>query len=101
MKYESFTFEVDEYARTLTGHSHQTVYWLNKHGYLNDKQTEELLSRMIVVPVRNSPGFGERLLSRFFGKDSSDNAYVFPITLLDAEAEHQPRKGKPKLEVVE
>lgn len=102
MKYESFTFDTDDYARELTSQSHQTLYWLNRHGYINKEQTEELLSRMVVVPIRNSPKFGQRLLDRFFGRDSSENSYVFPITLIDDEFEQAaPSKGKPNLTVVE
>lgn len=99
MKFESFNFTVDTYAAELTSHSHQTIYWLNRNGYLNAEATEELLGRMVVVPVRNSPKFGERLLARFFGHDCAEAAHVFPITLLEAE-EQRKRKGKPKLEVV-
>lgn len=101
MTYESFSFNVDEYGRELTSHSHQTLYWLHRHGYLDAEQTEDLLSRMVVVPIRNTPKFGQRLLNRFFGRDSSDNAYVFPITLIDDEHEKEaPQKGKPNLTVV-
>lgn len=100
--YESFSFGIDEYAGTLTGHSHQTLMWLHRHGYLDAEQTDMLLSRMVVVPIRNTPKFGERLLNRFFGRDSGENAYVFPITLVDDEYEQEaPQKGKPNLTVVE
>ena len=102
MKYESFNHSIDEYATELTSQSHQTVYFLHKHGYLNDTQTEDLLSRMVVVPVRNNPKFGERLLARFFGRDSTENSYVFPITLVDGDHEYiAPRKGKPNLKAVD
>lgn len=102
MNYESFNHSVEDYARELTSHSHQTLFWLHRHGYLDKEQTENLLSRMVVVPVRNSPKFGERLLNRFFGRDSSENSYVFPITLVDDEYEQEaPQKGKPNLTVVE
>ena len=101
MKYETFSFVVDEYAQELTGQSHQTLMWLYNNGYLNDEQIEDLLSRMVVVPIRNNPKFGQRLLDRFFGRESTGNSYVFPITLV---GEHQPvavrKKSKPKLEVV-
>lgn len=102
MRYESFNHTVDDYAAELTGHSHQTLMWLHRHGYLDAEDTEELLSRMVVVPIRNSPKFGQRLLNRFFNRDSGDNSFSFPITLVDIEYEQEePRKGKPDLKVVE
>ena len=99
MKWESFQHSVDSYAQELTGQSHQTIMWLHRHDYINTEQAEELLGRMVVVPIRNTPKFGERLLARFFGHDCVEAAHVFPITLLEAE-EQRKRKGKPKLEVV-
>lgn len=101
MRYETFTHTVDDYAAELTGHSHQTLYWLHRHGYLDAEDTAELLSRMVVVPIRNNPKFGERILGRFFGRDSTDNSFSFPITLVDAiDNEEVPSKGKPNLTVV-
>ena len=101
MKYETFTFNIDEYGRVLTEQSHQTLYWLNRNGYLSNEDAEELLSRMIVVPIRNNKSFGQRLLDRFFGKDASDNSYVFPVTLLeDVERHFDNTDDKPKLTVV-
>ena len=104
MKYESFSFDTDDYARELTAQSHQTLHWLHRHGYIDGEQTEELLSRMVVVPIRNNPKFGQRLLDRFFrkGDDSTKDSFTFPITLIDDDrrASDVPKKGKPKLEVV-
>jgi hypothetical protein len=99
---EQFSFSVSEYGAELTAHSHQTVYWLHRQGYLNDEQTLDLLKRMVVVPIKNEKKFGQRLLERFFGKDSSDNAYVFPITLLeDHETQLEvDNNDKPTLKVV-
>ena len=100
---ESFTFSVDEYGRTLTSQSHQTLYWLNRNGYLSNEQTEDLLSRMIVVPVRNHKRFGQRLLERFFTKKSEENSFVFPITVLEDvvnTSTSENTDGKPNLTVV-
>lgn len=101
MPYEAFTFDTEDYARELTGQSHQTLYWLHKHGYLDAEQVTDLLSRMVVVPIRNNPKFGQRLLARFFGDECASNSFVFPITLIDADAD-KPVKSpkKPKLEIV-
>lgn len=102
MTNETFSHTIDQYAAELTSQSHQTLFWLHRHGYLNEEQTEDLLGRMVVVPIRNIPKFGERILSRFFGRDSKSNSYVFPITLIDNEYEQAaPEKKKPNLTVVE
>ena len=100
--YETFTLSTQQYAAELTSQSHQTLYWLNRNGYLNNEDTTELLKRMIVVPIKNQPKFGKRLLERFFGKDSEENAYVFPITLLEDKPTHLevPSGDKPNLKVI-
>lgn len=105
MNWQGFTFDVTEYSTALTGNCHNTVIFLHRQGYLTAEQTEELLSRMVVVPVRNTPKLGERLLRRFFKKDDKDDVYTFPIALLDhAEGVMDDtvpkRRGKPHLEVV-
>jgi len=101
MKYEEFSFSVDEYGAVLTEHSHQTLYWLNRNGYLSNEDTEMLLSRLVTVPIRNRPSLGHRLLQRFFNKDSKENSHVFPITLLDEiYTEHDNHDDKPNLTIV-
>ena len=102
MKFEEFRFSVDEYGAVLTGHSHQTLHWLNRNGYLNNEDTEMLLSRLVVIPLRNRPSLGDRLLKRFFNKESKENSYVFPITLLDDVYTKQDKTddNKPNLTVV-
>jgi hypothetical protein len=107
-KIESFRFSIDEHAGQLTEQTHQTIYWLFRHGYLNEATTNDLLSRMVVVPIRNHKWFGRRILERYFGveDDSNENSFVFPITLLERSipldtAPPEPKKGKPKLKVVE
>lgn len=103
MSYESFNFGIDEYGSELTVQSHQTLYWLNRNGYLSKEDTDDLLSRMIVTPIRNRPRLGQRLLSRFFNKESKENSYVFPITLLDNHYNNYSSNdsdAKPKLKVI-
>lgn len=101
MNYEAFTFTTEEYGSTLTEQSHQTLYWLNRNGYLSNKDTEDLLSKMVVVPIRNHKNFGQRLLNRFFGKNSESNSFVFPITLLeDVVKAKDDHEDKPTLTVV-
>ena len=101
MNYEAFSFSTEEYGSQLTEQSHQTLYWLNRNGYLTNEDTDELLSRMVVVPIRNHKNFGQRLLNRFFGKESQSNSFVFPITLLeDVVKQHDSTDDKPTLKVV-
>jgi hypothetical protein len=102
MKIETFSFSVDDYSAELTNQTHSTLYWLNRHGYLTGEDTDELLSRMIVTPVRNRPHWGKRILSRFFlNETDNENSYVFPIALLDkVEETDPPQRGKPILEVI-
>lgn len=89
MKVESFNFSIDEYSTELTCHSHQTIYWLNRNGYLNGEQTVDLVSRMVVVPVRNNKKFGQRLLDRLFNRESDERDFVFPITLLEPQGTYE------------
>jgi hypothetical protein len=98
---ESFSFSPQEYGAELTNQAHQVLYWLNRNGYIDNDETEHLLKHMIVVPIKNTPKFGTRLLSRLFGKDAADNSYVFPITLLDeSETYCAPEQDKPTLKVI-
>lgn len=99
---ETFNFGIDEYGSELTQQSHQTLHWLNRNGYLSNEDTEDLVSRMIVTPIRNRPRLGQRLLARFFNKESADNSYVFPITLVDDVYAQKNNGGedKPTLKVV-
>jgi hypothetical protein len=83
----------------LTANAHQVLYWLNRNGYLENDDTIELASRMIVVPIRNNKRFGQRLLERFFNKKSTESTFVFPITLLE-EHSNQVTNDKPTLTVV-
>lgn len=99
--FEHFSFSIPEFGTELTQHSHQTLYWLNKHGYLDNETTDYLLSRMVVVPVKNTPGLGERLLNRLFSKDADNNVYTFPITLVDGvDVENDTKGDKPTLSLV-
>lgn len=100
---EYFSFTPTEYGGNLTAHTHQTIYWLNRNGYLTNEQTEDLVSRMIVTPIRNNKSFGRRLLNRFFNKDASESVFAFPISLLDDTilgVDDEPESDKPTLKVV-
>jgi len=105
MKFESFTYTVDEYAGVMTENTHSTLRYLHRHGYLTTDQLEDLSSRLIVTPIRNRKTFGQRVLSRFFAKDSEENLFVFPIVSLDPIVENEidtpSSRRRPKLELVE
>lgn len=103
MKIETFSFSPFEYGAELTAQCHQTLYWLNRNGYLSNEDTIELTERMVVAPVKNQKKFGQRILERFFNKESDDNCYVFPITLIESKENFfEPDTGndKPNLTVV-
>ena len=101
MNLESFTYSTEEYGMQLTENSHQTLYWLNRNGYLDNETTLDLLSRMVVVPIRNNKTFGQRLLNRFFNKESPGNTYAFPITLLEDACNPKDKDSdKPHLKLV-
>lgn len=104
MKIETFSFTPFQYGAELTEQTHQTLYWLNRNGYLNNDDTVELLERMIVAPVKNQKKFGHRILERFFGKKPEDDCYVFPISLIESRKnfiDHSTdTDNKPNLTVV-
>lgn len=104
MKHDIFNFSVDEYSMELTNQTHQTLYWLNRNGYLDAEQTINLLEKMVVVPVRNHRKFGSYILERFFNKKTSENSFVFPITLLEDKSNFdsydKTTPSKPQLKVV-
>jgi hypothetical protein len=64
----------------------------------------------MVMAVPNNKGFGRKLLDYFFGDNTEENAWVFPIvevtTHYKSATPEKPKnvtrlKTKPKLEVVE
>lgn len=101
-KETGFIFTAAELAQQLTQATHVTLAWLYKHGYLEDHDYEELMARMVVTPIKNTPGFGERILRRFFNKESTSDSFIFPITLLDEplESDTETVSGKPSLTIV-
>lgn len=103
MKIETFSFTPFEYGAELTSQCHQTLYWLNRNGYLSNEDTVELTERMIVSPVKNQKKFGKRILERFFGKKPEDDCYVFPIVLIEGRdnfVSTNTHDDKPNLTVV-
>lgn len=101
---EYFSYSPTELAAQLTSQTHSTLAWLCNHDYITKAQYDELTESLIVTPIQNTPSFGERLLARFFKKNSESTSWVFPIIKLDPysrnNSQDPPKKGKPSLEVV-
>jgi hypothetical protein len=98
--HEQFTHSIDEFGRELLKQSQQTLFWLNRNGYLSNEDAVDLLERMVVVPVRNDQRLDQRLIKRFFKqKESTPDSYVFPITLLEEPQDNQT-EDKPPLKLV-
>jgi len=104
-KYETFIYTPIELAESMTVTVHDTLTYLRNREYITDADYEHLSNTLAVYPMPNRKGFGKRLLERFFGKDSTENAYVFPIIQIDSSYTNNPAnskgKTKPKLNVVE
>lgn len=94
MKYESFSYTPLELAEFSTGTVQDTLNYLVRHEYLTVDDYNHLASTLAVYAIPNRPGFGKRLLQRFFGSNENEDAFVFPIVEIDPEYAYQT-KGKP------
>jgi hypothetical protein len=108
--YQSFSYSPTELAAQMTGATHDTLAYLWKNKYITTEQYNELLGKLMVMAVPNNKGFGRKLLDYFFGDNTEENAWVFPIvevaTHYKSATPEKPKnvtrlKTKPKLEVVE
>lgn len=101
---EYFTYTPTELSAQLTSQSQATLGYLLNHQFITKDQYNELIDSLVVTPIQNKPSFGAKLLARFFNKQSTDDAWVFPITRIDPHVRNNvvdgPKKGKPSLEVV-
>ena len=103
MKTEYFSSTPDEYGRELTNQHHRTLYYLVMNEYITPDEYHDLLDTTFVVPVKNDPSLADRFLSRFFGKETKPNSYVFPIVKVSDDPRFSRRKDtptKPNLKVV-
>jgi len=105
MNYQSFQFTIEEYSEELTAQTHRTLDWMVNNGYVDYETWEMLISTLVVTPIANKKGFGQRILERFFGKREADGkTFVFPIVQLEDwymnRLDTPPPKGKPTLSVV-
>ena len=108
--YQSFNYSPTELAEQMTSATHDTLAYLWKNKHITIEQYNELMSKLMVVAVPNRKGFGRKLLEYFFGDNSEENAWVFPIvevaTHYKPATPEKPKnvtklKTKPKLEVVD
>lgn len=108
--YQSFSYSPTGMAEQLTGATHDTLAWMLKNEYITREEHDILVTRLVVMAVPNKRGFGRKLLEKMFGRDASEDAWVFPIVeIADHYAPAEPvkpknvtkLKTKPKLEVVE
>ena len=70
--YSSFTMTQEEYQARLTNIAHNTIQYLAKQGHITEKECEELLESIIIVPVANNSLFG-KLRDYIFGKDTEED----------------------------
>lgn len=101
-KFEQFSYTPIELAESMTRTVHDTVAYLASNNYISEQDFLHLTSTLAVFPMPNRKGFGQRLRERFFGKNETDTAYVFPIIEIDHQQQKPaPKTKKPKLNVVE
>lgn len=70
--YQTFTMTQEEYQARLTQISHNTIQYLANQGHITEKECDELLESVIVVPIANNSLFG-KLRDYFFGKDTEED----------------------------
>lgn len=108
--YQSFSYSPTDLAEQMSAATHDTLAYLWKHKYITTEQYNELSGKLMVMAVPNKKGFGKKLLDYFFGENTDDNAWVFPIvevaTHYKSATPEKPKnvtklKTKPKLEVVD
>jgi len=108
--YQSFSYTPTELAVQMTGATHDTLAYLWKNKHITTEQYNELTGKLMVMAVPNSKGFGRKLLDYFFGDNTDENSWVFPIvevaTHYKSATPEKPKnvtrlKAKPKLEVVD
>lgn len=98
-RYETFSYTPVELAESMTTTVHDTLIYLYNNGYLKESDLEYLRSTMAVYAMPNRPGFGKKLLSRFFGNNENDSAYIFPIVEIDPNKNYK-RDDKTKRTVL-
>ena len=99
MKYESFSYTPIELAESMTGTVHDTLNYLVRNEYITVEAYEHLVSTLAVYAMPNRKGFGKKLLSRFFGNNENDSAYIFPIVEIDPKKNYR-RDDKTKRTVL-
>jgi hypothetical protein len=100
--YQSFSHSPTEYAAALTNQTHVTLGWLVNRNYITEEAYEELVSTLIVANVQHHKSWGQKVIEHLFSKESTDDAWVFPLVLVDkfVKQDKLPKPTKPKLEIV-
>lgn len=108
--YQSFSYSPTELAEQMSSATQDTLSYLLKNRYITAEQYNELSGKLMVMAVPNRRGFGKKLLEYFFGDNTEENSWVFPIvevaTHYKSATPEKPKnvtklKAKPKLEIVE
>ena len=108
--YQSFSYSPTELAEQMSGATQDTLAYLWKNKYITTEQYNELSGKLMIMAVPNKKGFGKKLIEYFFGDNTEENSWVFPI--VEVAMHYRPAtpekpknvtklKTKPKLEVVE
>lgn len=93
MKIESFQYTPAELAEFSTRSTHDTLNWLCRNKYIDNKTYNDLTNRLIVTAIPNRKGYGRQLLDRFFGNNEKDeSAWVFPIVDVDPFYSNKTKK---------
>lgn len=102
VKYESFSYSPVELAESMTNTVQDTLIYLYNNQYLDEADFEYLSSTLAIYAMPNRPGFGRRLLDRFFGNKADENAFIFPIVEVDPHKHYRRNEttDKPVLNVV-
>ena len=85
IEYSSITMSPTEYQAKLTAHSHETIKYLVRKGYLTDEDKAlELLETIVVVPIANNHLFG-KIREYLFGKNSKEDkeSICYKVTQID------------------
>lgn len=75
ISYTTVNMSPEEYQARLTLIAHETIKYLARQGHLSEKEAEELLETIVIVPVANNSLFG-KLRDYLFGKDSKEDKSV-------------------------
>ena len=83
MKLERFEYTPSELAVTLTDTVHRSFHYLKERDIITEEQYDDLVSQVIVSPLPNKSGMGQKIREFFFGNNiDKHDMWVFPIVEL-------------------